>query len=59
MKPTADDVRRSYEDRGYLVRIDSDGHVEYRETSDDAWLEGRWVSEYRFDESHIGGLALF
>lgn len=43
---TTEQVRKSYEDRGFIVRIDADGHVEFRQSDDTPWMEGRWVSEY-------------
>lgn len=46
---TADQVLKHYRDQGYQVRIDADGRVEYRLDGD--WLEGRWVSEYRVDDT--------
>ena len=49
---TEQEVRKHYEADGYEVRIDDEGHVEYRRDSDDEWLEGRWVSEYRYSAEH-------
>ena len=48
-KATEAEVKAHYEDQGFEVRIDGEGHVEFRKDDGD-WLEGRWVSEYRFDE---------
>lgn len=52
-KATADQVHKSYEDRGFLVRIDQDGHVEFRASDDLPWAEGRWVSEYRVIDGKV------
>lgn len=58
-RPTANDVRKHYKDQGCEVRIDREGHVEYRPDpdyhpgADGAWLEGRWVSEYRFSNGQV------
>ena len=49
---TPAEVRKSYTDAGYTVRISRDGHVEFKRAGEGPWLEGRWVSEYRTsDES--------
>lgn len=47
---TAAEVRKSYKDQGHTVRIDREGHVEFKRDGDGPWLEGRWVSEYRVSE---------
>lgn len=53
---TAAQVRKHFKDEGYEVRIGRDGHVTYRPDPDrfpgsaSAWLEGRWIEEYRIDE---------
>jgi len=52
-KATAEQVRKSYEDRGFLVRLDEEGHVEFRESADLPWAEGRWVSEYRVIDGNV------
>jgi hypothetical protein len=44
---TATEVRKSYKDAGHTVRIDREGHVEFKRDGEGPWLEGRWVSEYR------------
>lgn len=49
---TTEQVRKDYEDRGFIVRIDSEGHVEFSEDGND-WLEGRWVSEYRIIDGQV------
>jgi phenolic acid decarboxylase len=46
---TTAQVRQSYRDQGYEVRITNTGHVSYRGHGHGGWLEGRWVSEYRLD----------
>jgi hypothetical protein len=52
-RPTASDVRKLYEDQGCEVRIDREGHVEFRREGETIWLEGRWVSEYRFIHGQV------
>ena len=52
-KATTEQVRKSYEDRGFIVRIDEEDHVEFREASDLPWAEGRWVSEYRIIDGNV------
>lgn len=47
---TAPEVRKHYKDGGHTVRIDREGHVEYKRNGDGPWLEGRWVSEYLVDD---------
>lgn len=47
---TVAEVRKHYKDQGHTVRIDREGHVEFKRNGDGSWLEGRWVSEYRFDD---------
>lgn len=47
---TTTEVRNHYKHQGHTVRIDREGHVEFKRNGDGNWLEGRWVSEYRFDE---------
>lgn len=47
---TAAEVRKLYKDQGHMVRIDREGHVEFKRDGEGPWLEGRWVSEYRVDE---------
>ncbi|HVI92335.1 MAG TPA: hypothetical protein VM659_28860 [Dongiaceae bacterium] len=47
-----DRVRLHYENDGKEVRIDAEGHVEFREP-DGEWLEGRWVSEYRLVDGDV------
>lgn len=47
---TTTEVRKHYKDQGHTVRIDREGHVEFKQNGDGPWLEGRWVSEYRVDE---------
>lgn len=48
-KATADQVKAHYQAQGADVRVDDQGHVEFRKNGGE-WLEGRWVSEYRVDE---------
>jgi len=50
-KATAAQVRKHYIDQGYEVRISEDGHVEFRH--DGAWMEGRYVSEYRVVDGNV------
>ena len=46
-KATAAEVRSHYKAQGYEVRISrDDGRVIYRKPGE-AWLEGRYVEEYR------------
>lgn len=47
---TTEEVRRLYKSNGNEVRISRDGHVEFRREGEAAWLEGRWVSEYRHEK---------
>ena len=54
--PTAAEVRNAYKAAGHTVRISRAGHVEYKRDGKGAWLEGRWVSEYRRD--HDGTVML-
>lgn len=49
---TAAQVRKHYKDQGYAVKISLEGRVEYRKDGG-AWLEGRWVSEYRVVDGEI------
>jgi len=49
---TAAQVRKHYKDQGYDVKISNDGHLDYRKDGG-AWLEGRWVSEYRVVDGEI------
>jgi len=50
---TAAEVRKHYLDRRQVCRISHVGRVEFRPARDwhpgasPAWLEGRWVCEYR------------
>jgi hypothetical protein len=46
---TTAEVRKFYKDAGHTVRISGEGHVEFKRDGEGSWLEGRWVSEYRFD----------
>lgn len=48
-KATKAEIIAHYQNDGYEVRVDDDGHIEFRK-DDGEWLEGRWVSEYRFDD---------
>lgn len=43
-------IRKHYKDMGHTVRIDREGHVEFKQNGEGPWLEGRWVSEYRYDD---------
>jgi hypothetical protein len=57
-KATANQVRKSYKDQGYDVRIrDDNGHVEIREDFGSGnygeWLEGRYIDEYRVIDGQI------
>jgi hypothetical protein len=47
---TTAEVRKLYKDQGHTVRIDREGHVEFKHEGNGPWLEGRWVSEYRADD---------
>lgn len=47
---TIAEVRKHYKDQVHTVRIDSEGHVEFKRGGEGPWLEGRWVSEYRVDD---------
>lgn len=51
-RPTPEQVRSHYKIQGYEVRIAKDGHVTYRKDGG-AWLEGRWVSEYRLIDDTV------
>ena len=51
--PSAADVRKHYQAQGHDVQIDRKGHVEFRRDGETMWLEGRWVSEYRFIDGHV------
>ena len=58
---TAAQVRKHFKDQGHEVRISRDGRVTHRPDPDFHplrygarsydWLEGRWLSEYRVDDS--------
>lgn len=50
---TAAEVRNLYKSQGHTVRIDREGHVEFKRDGEGPWLEGRWVSEYRRDETGV------
>ena len=54
--PTTTEVRAAYKAAGHTVRINRDGHVEFKRDGEGPWLEGRWVSEYRRD--HDGAVML-
>lgn len=47
---TVAEIRSHYKSMGYTVRIDRKGHVEFKRNGEGPWLEGRWVSEYSFDD---------
>jgi hypothetical protein len=47
---TTTEVRNHYKSQGHTVRIDREGHVEFKQNGEGPWLEGRWVSEYRMDD---------
>jgi hypothetical protein len=47
---TTTEVRNHYKALGHTVRIDREGHVEFKQNGEGPWLEGRWVSEYRMDD---------
>jgi len=49
--PTATEVRAAHKAAGNEVKITRDGRVTYRAEGDTTWLDGRWVEEYRRDES--------
>jgi hypothetical protein len=49
---TATEVRKHYKDAGHTVRINSEGHVEFKRNGEGSWLEGRWVSEYLVDDEN-------
>lgn len=49
---TVAEVRNSYKDAGHTVRIDREGHVEFKRNGEGPWLEGRWVEEYKTDEAY-------
>lgn len=51
-KATAAEVRAHYKARGYQVRITREGHVTFRNVGE-AWLEGRWVEEYRVVDGSV------
>lgn len=46
---TAAQVRNLYKSEGHTVRINREGHVEFKRDGEGPWLEGRWVSEYRVE----------
>jgi hypothetical protein len=48
---TTAQVRAYYKAQGYEVRISRNGRVEFRR--DGAWLEGRFVSEYRIIDGQV------
>lgn len=50
---TKSEIRTHYTDQGYEVKISRDGHVTYRMNAGDAWLEGRWVSEYVVEDEKV------
>ena len=45
--PTHSEVRAAHKAVGNEVKITRDGRVTYRPEGTTAWLEGRWVEEYR------------
>lgn len=47
---TATEVRDSLKAEGHTVRISREGHVEFKRSGKGAWLDGRWVNEYRVTE---------
>lgn len=49
---TTSEVRSHYKAQGYEVRIGRDGHVTFR-SAGEAWLEGRWISEYRVIDGNV------
>lgn len=52
-RPNTNDVRKHYKRQGYKVRINREGHVEFRREGETMWLEGRYVSEYRFIDGNV------
>lgn len=49
-RPATDaEVRKLYKDADHTVRINRDGHVEYKDEGKGPWLEGRWIEEYTTD----------
>ena len=49
---TLAEVRKSYKEAGHTVRIDREGHIEFKRNGEGHWLEGRWVSEYQTEEAY-------
>lgn len=52
-RPNTNDVRKHYKRQGYKVRINREGHVEFRREGETMWLDGRYVSEYRFIDGNV------
>lgn len=46
---TITEVRDYFRGRGDTVRVTREGRVTFKRYGDGPWLEGRWVSEYKFD----------
>ena len=49
---TTAEVRKHYKERGLNVRISHDGHVEYKDSQEGPWLEGRWIEEHRISDAY-------
>lgn len=49
---TQSEIRNHFKDNGHLIRISRDGHVIFKRNGEGRWLEGRWISEYRFCEDY-------
>jgi len=46
------EIRRYYSEQDCACRISKKGHVQFRKTYLQPWLDGRWTSEYRVDDQH-------
>lgn len=46
---TKEEVIYYYKNNDCVLKIDKKGHVEYKHESDEIWLEGRWLKEYKFN----------
>jgi hypothetical protein len=50
---TAAEVRRHHKLLDNTVRIDREGHVEFKSGGEGPWLDGGRVSDYHHDEVYI------
>ena len=53
---TTAEVRKSYKNKGLLVKISRDGYVSYKSDQERFWIDGGCVEEYGYDDEFGGAV---